>query len=214
MATSESTRARRFALPDLADERTGESIEAFLEGPGVRRGRPVARAAVDPARDVAAAEAGVPTAHRAPPAARPSTDLRTIPGRLEWNAALDRESTRATRYNRPAAVAIVELKHERAGQPVDPWLGSLAGPVARTLRGDSRATDLVARVASSRFQLLLPETSEAGAERLAERLAAGCRSAIERTGAPVIVRVSVAGTGLDDSLHEALANALRTIEAA
>ena len=32
MATSESTRARRFALPDLRDERTSESIEAFLEG--------------------------------------------------------------------------------------------------------------------------------------------------------------------------------------
>jgi GGDEF domain-containing protein len=197
MATSESTRARRFALPDLDDERTGESIEAFLEGPEVRRGRPSPRPAM-----------------RAAPTPRPSGDLRTLPGRLEWNAALERESLRAARYGRPAAVAIVELKPDRAGQSVDPWLKSIAGPIARTLRGDSRATDLVARVASARFQMLLPETSEAGAERLAERVAAGCRTLIESTGAPVSVRVSVAGTGLDTSLHAALDEALRSIEAA
>lgn len=145
---------------------------------------------------------------------RPSADLRSLPGRLEWNAALERESARAARYRRPASVAIVELKAERQNQPVDPFLPSLAGPIARAIRQDSRATDLVARVASARFQILLPETTEAGAERLAERVAASCRRHIESTGAPVTVRVSVAGTGLDDSLHEALAHALRSIEAA
>lgn len=197
MATSESTRARRFALPDLEDERTGESIEAFLEGPEVRRRRPAPRAAI-----------------QAAPPPRATGDLRTLPGRLEFNAALDRESLRAARYQRPAAVAIVELKPDRDGHTLDPWLKAIAGPIARTLRSDSRATDLVARVASTRFQMLLPETSEAGAERLAERVAAGCRTLIESTGAPVSVRVSVAGTGLDTSLHAALAEALRSIEAA
>jgi hypothetical protein len=34
MGSSESTRARRFALPQLADVRTEESIEAFLSGRG------------------------------------------------------------------------------------------------------------------------------------------------------------------------------------
>lgn len=224
MATSESTRARRFALPDLADERTGESIEAFLEGPGVRRGRRPARSARPAAEPVdgqlvetgadTSTETAVPAAQRRATGPRPSAELRTLPGRLEWNAALDRESARAARYRRPTSVAIVELKAAKAGQSVDPWLGSLAGPIARSLRSDSRATDLVARVAGSRFQMLLPETSEAGAERLAERIATTCRTYIQTTGAPVIVRVSVAGTGLDDSLHEALAHALRTIEAA
>ena len=213
MATSESTRARRFALPDLADERTGESIEAFLEGPGVRRGRPASRVTPDGTADRAAGP-GVPTAHRAPTPTRPSAELRNLPGRLDWNAALERESTRAARYGRPASVAIVELQAERPHQPVDPFLPALAGPIARAIRQDSRATDLVARVASARFQILLPETSEAGAERLAERVTANCRRHIETTGAPVTVRVSVAGTGLDDSLHEALAHALRAIEAA
>ena|SRR5438105_3279029 len=201
MATSESTRARRFALPDLRDERTSESIEAFLEGPEVRRGPRPRRSAdspavVDPSQSGAVAS------------------LRTLPGRLDWNAALERESIRAARYGRPAAVAIVELKPERPGQTVEPWLRTLAGPIARVLRADSRATDLVARVASTRFQILLPETTEAGAERLAKRVAAGCRTFIASTGAPVSVRICVAGTANDSSLHEAVTDALRSIEAA
>jgi hypothetical protein len=197
LATSESTRARRFALPDLDDERTGEAIEAFLEGPDVRRARSAARPA------------------RAPSVApRPATDLGSIPGRLEWNAALGRESLRAARYGRPAAVAIVELKADRTDQELEPWLRTIAGPVARALRGDSRATDLVARIAISRFQILLPETTAAGAETMAQRLALRCRAVIEHAGAPVAVRLSVAGSDADGSLDDALAHALRSLEAA
>lgn len=216
LATSESTRARRFALPDLADERTGASIEAFLDGPGIRRGRPIARAMVEsPQSDGEASMALViPAAARVPGPARQSTELRTLPGRLEWNAALARESIRAARYARPAAVAIVELKPDRPDAEIDPWLRTIAGPMARALRQDCRATDLVARVASARFQMLLPETAEEGAAIMAERIAEQCRVLIKATGAPVAVRVSVAGTGIDDTLDEALAQALRTIEAA
>jgi hypothetical protein len=203
LATSESTRARRFALPDLADERTEESIEAFLEGPKVRRGRRPARP--DPtARSVSVAI----------PAVRQAVDLRSIPGRLEWNAAMERESLRAARYARPAAVAIVELKPTGAGLAIDPWIRTVAGPIARAIRQDSRSTDLVARVADARFQILLPETSEAGAEHLAERVTIACRAVIERAAVPASVRVSVAGTGMDDTLQDALASALRAIEAA
>jgi GGDEF domain-containing protein len=214
LATSESTRTRRFALPDLEDERTSDSIEAFLEGPDVRRGRPAQRAGDETPEATRATALTTSPAHRPAGPARPSNELRTLPGRLEWNAALERESTRAARYGRPASVAIVELKPDKPGQSVDAWLGSLAGPIARSLRQDSRATDLVARVATTRFQMLLPETSEAGAESLAARVAATCRQQILRTGAPVSVRVSVAGTGIDDTLDAALAHALRSIEAA
>lgn len=216
LATSESTRARRFALPDLADERTGASIEAFLDGPGVRRSRRVGRTNDETRLALAEAETApvASAASRVPRPARSSAELRTIPGRLEWNAAISRESVRAARYGRPAAVAIVELKPDRPGAEVDPWLRSLVGPIARALRQDSRATDLVARIASSRFQMLLPETDEAGASRLAERVIENCRSFVQSVGAPVAIRVSVAGTGLDHTLEEALAHALRSIEAA
>jgi hypothetical protein len=82
IATSESTRARRFALPDLKDERTGESIEAFLNG----------RAAKGLALRGQASQSADAVA------------LRAMPGRQEFNAALERESARAARYDRPAAV--------------------------------------------------------------------------------------------------------------
>lgn len=209
LATSESTRARRFALPDLEDERTGESIEAFLEGPDVRRSRPLARVT-----DVALIDPDAPSAMRVPARARPSPELRTLPGRLDWYAALARESVRAARYGRPAAVLIVELIPDRPGQDIDPWLRTLAGPIARALRQDSRETDLVARVSGARFQMLLPETDRDGAARLADRVAGQCRAFIQGTGAQVAVRVSVAGTSPDDTLHDALAHALRSIEAA
>jgi hypothetical protein len=215
-ATSESNRARRFALPSLHDERTESSIEAFLDGPEVRRGRPSTRsAAVTSVADANTETAAV--ARRANGGDEPpkrSTELRTLPGRLEWNAAMTRESGRAMRYGRPASVAIVELRHQDAKTDVTPFMRSLAGPISRVLREDIRGTDLVARVATARFQVLMPETNEAGAERLGQRLAAGCRSYIERTGSPISVRVSVAGTGLQDSLQDALAHALKAIEAA
>ena len=40
MPVSDSPRARRFSLPDLADERVDEAISTFLKGPEQRRGRP------------------------------------------------------------------------------------------------------------------------------------------------------------------------------
>lgn len=164
--------------------------------------------------DVALIDPTAPIALRVPPRSRPTPELRTLPGRLEWNAALARESVRAARYDRPAAVLIVELLPDRPGQDFDSWLRTIAGPIARSLRQDSRETDLVARVAGTRFQMLLPETDEEGASRLADRVARECRSFIQGTGAPVAIRVSVAGTSPDDTLHDALAHALRSIEAA
>lgn len=291
MATSRSTRPRRFALPDHGDdERTHEAIEAFLEGPEVRRHRPTLRrprrkgypnTGSDPAKakqpadgepptadattDIAAepegagssgpaksggeakpggngkpgakADAGAepdadtasrngtkPTTSsailpstetsRAMVVARPATDIRTIPGRLEFSLALERESARAARYDRPAAVAIVELVPERPNHANDIWLRSLAGPVARTLRSGSRTTDLVARVANARFHVLLPETPETGAGSFAERVTSACQSSIDESGAPVSVRVTIAVATPDHSLEEALSNALQSIEAA
>ena len=224
--TPRSTRSRRFALPPEhgSDDRAVEAIEAFLEGPSVRRHRPpVKRRArkgypntgsqqrAKPAASVVPAPEGDPRRGLAVP--RP-VDLRTLPGRLEFGAALERESMRAARYGRPACVAIVELVPERVNQQADVWLRSLAGPVSRTLRQGARATDLVARTANARFQVLLPETPEAGAGRFAERISSACQSSIDDAGAPVAVRVTIAAATPDHSLEEALAHALQSIEAA
>jgi hypothetical protein len=227
VATPRSTRARRFALPpDHGNgERANDAIEAFLEGPAVRRHRPpVKRRPRKSYPNTGSAKPAAASASAVVPAPEPDprrgvapfrpVDLRTLPGRLEFGAALERESIRAARYGRPASVAIVELVPERVSQQVDIWLRSLAGPVSRTLRQSARATDLVARVANARFQVLLPETPEAGAGRFAERVSTACQTSIDDAGAPVAVRVTVAVASPDHSLEEALAHALETIAAA
>ena len=228
MATPRSTRTRRFALPPDhgPDDRAKDAIEAFLEGPAVRRHRPPVKRRARKgypntgnrrpatASGTAVVSAPQPDARRVAPAMRPPVDIRTLPGRLEFGAALERESLRAARYGRPACVAIVELVPERQSQQIDIWLRSLAGPVSRSLRQSTRATDLVARMANARFQVLLPETPEAGAGRFAERVSTVCQTSIDDTGAPVAVRVTVAVSTPDHSLEEALAHALRSIEAA
>jgi len=207
-----------------SDDRAVEAIEAFIEGPSVRRHRPPVKRrprkgypntgsvqrAKPPAAVVSAPE---PDPRRGLAVHRP-IDIRTLPGRLEFGAALERESLRSARYGRPACVAIVELVPERQSQQIDIWVRSLAGPVSRTLRQSARATDLVARTANGRFQVLLPETAEAGAGRFAERISSVCQTSIDATGAPVAIRVTVAVSTPDHSLEEALAHALESIEAA
>jgi hypothetical protein len=69
-------------------------------------------------------------------------------------------------------------------------------------------------MASARFQVLLPETPEAGAGRFAERVSTACQTSIDAAGAPVAVRVTVAVATPDHSLQEALEGALQSIEAA
>ena len=223
MAATRSSRAR-FALPDHGkdDQRVDQAIESFLEGPTVRRNRPAVRrkrrgypntGSAKPAAGTAVIPVPQPDARRlAVP--RPAVDIRTLPGRLEFGAALERESLRSARYGRPASVAIVELIPERQNQAIDVWLRSLAGPVSRTLRQSTRMTDLGARMANARFQVLLPETAEAGAGRFAERLSSVCQTSIDAAGAPVAVRVTVAVASPDHSLQEALEHALQSIEAA
>jgi hypothetical protein len=219
--TSETTRARRFALPDMKDERADEVIEAYLDGPEVRKHRssskrPRRARPATSANGLPVSSALVPIGEirRAVAVARPPTDIRTVPGRLEFSAALERESIRAERYGRPASIAIVELRAEQGNPAAGPWLKSLAGPIISIVRGGSRATDLVARVAESRLQVLLPETAEEGAGTFAQRIADACRNTIDASGAPVVVRVSVAASSEDRCLQDALDEAVRSLEAA
>jgi GGDEF domain-containing protein len=198
MASSESTRARRFALPDLADERAGESIENFLHG----RTRK-SRTALVPASDAQVhARTGDAVA------------LRSMPGRIEWNAAVERESARAARYERPTAVAILELRPVRQSPTMDSWIRVHAAPVGQLLLRGSRATDVVARVAATRFQVLLPETTAEAANDFVERMVGECQEQLKANGAPLKLTASVAASSAEVPLRDALSQALRSIEAA
>jgi GGDEF domain-containing protein len=185
--TSDSTRARRFALPDLNDPRTEESIDAYLAGPATRRGRP---GATEP----------IPFA-----AGHPFDGLLA---RVAWLEALARESTRQERYGRPAAVVVFDVEASRGVASLDDWLGRIAGPIAHAIRRGARETDLVTRVGPARFQVLLPETTELEASRYADRVVADCRIWLGAMGAPVGLRsIAAAPTGestLEDALELAL----------
>jgi hypothetical protein len=190
MATPASNRARRFSLPDMADERVEESIDAFLTGPARRRGRP---------------EDEAPT-----PSVLPFGGLET---RVAWTDALRRESARNLRYRRPVAVAVIAARPS-GRVPVDGWVGRIAGPIAHTIRRGTRETDLVTRAADARFQILMPETTGPEAQRLAARLTADCRVWLEAMGAPIEIHAAAVSATPHTTLEVALERALAQVEAA
>ncbi len=104
-----------------------------------------------------------------------------------WNrrAFLDRlaaELSRARRYPTSVALILADVDHfkrinDRYGHPAG---DEVLRVVAATLRSMGRETDLVARYGGEEFAVLLPNTDEAGARALAERI----RSALEETEIP------------------------------
>lgn len=190
MANPDPTRARRFSLPDLANERADEAISAFLTGPDRRRGRP--------GRGTGTTDRGNPFA--------------ALENRLAWTEALRRENARALRYRRPTAVMVIAGRPAADTPAAHEWLGRVAGPIAHALRRGIRETDLVTRSSSAGFQVLLPETTEDEAAHVADRVVADCEVWLHAVGAPVTVRSATAGTSPETSLDAALDGALRAVD--
>jgi hypothetical protein len=193
MASPEPSRARRFALPELADDRAGHVIEAFLDGRHARRGRPTP------------VDGAVQT---------PANPLVALVSRLDWYEALRRESARGRRYRRHAAIVVLAAQPtigttDGAPPPdhVADWLRRVAGPIAHVLRRGIRATDLVTRAGEARFQLLLPESTERAAAALVERLIADCEVWLTAAGAPVVLEAAVTALARDDVPEEAVERA-------
>lgn len=189
MPRSQSARPRRFSLPNHADERTDEAIEAFLTGPAGmrRRGRPT---------EPVGGSIG------------PLDAIGGLVPRLAWNEALDREAARARRYKRPASVVVVTIE-PRTRRPsgerlAGPWPARIARPLAHAIRRGARETDLVTRATETRFQVLLPETPERDARHFAERIVADCEVWLSSLEAPVRVRAVAVGTTAERALDAAL----------
>ncbi|HEX3266136.1 MAG TPA: diguanylate cyclase, partial [Candidatus Limnocylindrales bacterium] len=89
-----------------------------------------------------------------------------------------------------------------------------AAPVGQVLLRGSRATDVVARVAATRFQVLLPETTAEAANDFVERIVSECHEQLQTIGAPLKLTACVAASSADIPLRDALTQALREIEAA
>lgn len=117
-----------------------------------------------------------------------AASLRELTGQLELLATTDTltgltnrrvfferlgiEFRRALRYHRPLSVIMADLDHfktvnDRFGHP----FGDLVLAVtAQVLRGNVRESDLVARYGGEEFVLMLPETPQAEAMVVAEKL--------------------------------------------
>jgi hypothetical protein len=184
-------RRPRFVLPaDTHDERVGEVIEAFLDGPP-ERARPRTRAL--PRRDKLRAF-------------RKSIPLDT---RNDWETALRLEDARLARYGRPASVLVIRLC-----VPVPGTEDRYAGRIARIVRELARETDRVTRAAPDRFHVLLPETGEPEAELVGERVREAYASQEQqRPRIDLEIRIAAATPGSGETLHDALRTAQESVAA-
>lgn len=120
--------------------------------------------------------------------------------RADWDIALRHEDARVARYGRPAAILAVRLRIGKSGV-VDHYAARIGGAI----RQQARETDRVTRSAPDRFHVLLPETLEADATVLAERVRTACVALIPGAeGAEVEVMVASASTSRGGTLAEAL----------
>lgn len=141
----------RFSLPVDHEQDAGvsERIEAFIDGrPPVRRTK---------------------RRQPKPEAARQATRPKKLDTRTDWDDALHHEDARVARYGRPASVLVIAIE----GAP-GPMAERAAPAVGSAIRRAARETDRVARTGPGRFHVLLPETEEAEATAVAERIRSAC----------------------------------------
>jgi diguanylate cyclase (GGDEF)-like protein len=95
-----------------------------------------------------------------------------LANRRAFDDVLEAEMTRASRYNQPISLIILDLDSFKEYN--DRW-GHPAGDVrlreiADLLRANVREPDVAARYGGEEFAVILPNTAKSGAIRLAERL--------------------------------------------
>ena len=98
--------------------------------------------------------------------------LTNLSNRRHLFEQLENEFARAQRYRRPFCLLYIDLDGFKS---INDQFGHLFGDEilrgsARSMQAVLRATDLIARIGGDEFAVLLPETSLAGAEHVAEKL--------------------------------------------
>lgn len=119
--------------------------------------------------------------------------------RTDWDDALHHEDARVARYGRPASVLVVAL-----GLSVGPLAERAVPSIGNAIRAAARETDRVARVGPGRFHLLLPETEEAEANAVADRIRAACGE--------TPIHLACASPSRGQSLIDALALAIARVD--
>ena len=113
------------------------------------------------------------------------------------------EFERATRHSRPMAVVLIDVDHfKRINDRHGHQLGDTALiEIARACQGTLRKTDLLARFGGEEFIVLLPETGQREAVRLAERMRTAVASEVRLPGStrPGAVTISLGAVALSRS---------------
>ncbi|WGF90101.1 GGDEF domain-containing protein [Marinivivus vitaminiproducens] len=121
-------------------------------------------------------------------------ELTGVPNRRLLWSAIESETERAARYERPLTLALIDIDRFKA---VNDTHGHAFGDVvlrriARRFRQDIRKTDVFARHGGEEFALLLPETDGEQAMHLLDRVRLAIRATpIKRGRQEVAVTISV-----------------------
>jgi diguanylate cyclase (GGDEF)-like protein len=93
-----------------------------------------------------------------------------------WARTLADEEARIRRYHRPATIVLIEIEGlDRLTSMLGPSsVERIVPAVADTLRRGAREADHVARLATGRFGVLMPETDEVLAINYVERVRTAC----------------------------------------
>ncbi|HZR49449.1 MAG TPA: GGDEF domain-containing protein [Streptosporangiaceae bacterium] len=125
-----------------------------------------------------------------------------------WETEAEEEIARALRTRSPATVALVDIDHFKA---VNDTYGHLVGDialraVAKTIREHLRSYDLAGRFGGEEFVIMLPQTTEADAMAIAERLRGSIATMAipieDAAGTCVRLTVSVGIAALDGTARE------------
>jgi diguanylate cyclase (GGDEF)-like protein len=138
-----------------------------------------------------------------------------------WEREAASEVARAVRTRTPLALMLIDLDHFKAVNDVH---GHLAGDralraISRTFKIFLRDYDLAGRFGGEEFALLLPQTGEADARRIAERMRAHIAEMPIATGddpeaEPIRVKVSIGVAALGSTWDRATGSQLTDLLAA
>lgn len=136
----------------------------------------------------------------------PSTDPLT--GLLQattWARIIADEEARIRRYHRSATIVIIELEGlDRLVSRLGPAsIERIVPAVADTLRRGAREADHVARLATGRFAILMPETDEILAINYVERVRKACDLWLESGAVSLRLAIGWASSTADGSLVDA-----------
>ncbi len=146
----------------------------------------------------------------ADPLGRKIDRLTGLLGPTDWNRLIADEDIRHSRYHRSATVVIIELDGiDRLVKA----LGQLAADrvivaVTDTIRRHARKSDHVARLGTSRFGILLPETDEVAAINYVERVRQASDLWLESGAIALRLAIGWASPVADSSVAGAQAQAI------